>query len=546
MTDQAVVFEPPGKGEWRSLRDHFPRAVTPEYARLLPTAMYAGEARVMEDYGMPVRSLVAGMSQGHVYIAPEPLVGKASNTLPPRAALWALARLVPAFRRRTRTAAACLAGRPWLADTERWYASEQQQWVDANRALQAAAPGAMDVPSLIDHLGRARAHAAAGYERHFALHGPDMMPIGLLLARAEDWGLTPEVVLPTLTGASPVSTGRGPQLDALRAAVDAAGHLPDDLDQLRAMAGDELAAFLDQHGWRLVTGYDIDSLALAELPSLVVNLARPVPEGPAVHAADAEEALEVLMDKVSPVDRPELARLVSDARATAGLRDENGAVTAAWPAGLLRRAMLAAGRVLAEQGQLARVDHAVEVTVDELGDLLRNRSDLDASTVEARARERAARSELVPPLQLGPTLDIPLDALPVPMRTVARALFALREVTTAPVGHRPGLDGDGLGLTVYRGRACVAADPGDALARLEPGDVLVAFGTTPAYNLALSIVGAVVVEEGGLLSHAAVIARELGLTAVIGAAGAMGAIPDGALVEVDPIAGRVRVLDGAA
>ena len=62
--------------------------------------------------------------------------------------------------------------------------------------------------------------------------------------------------------------------------------------------------------------------------------------------------------------------------------------------------------------------------------------------------------------------------------------------------------------------------------------------------MALSIAGAVVVEEGGLLSHAAVIARELGLPAIIGAAGAMDAIPDGAVVEVDPVAGRVRVLAG--
>ena len=163
-----------------------------------------------------------------------------------------------------------------------------------------------------------------------------------------------------------------------------------------------------------------------------------------------------------------------------------------------------------------------------------------------RAEQRAARSELVPPLQLGPSADIPVDVLPAPMRTMSRALFALREVATAPTGARASLDGDGIGSAVVRGRARVATDPGDALDRLEPGDVLVAFGTTPAYNMVLSIVGAVVVEEGGLFSHAAVIARELGLSAVIGAAGAMAEIPDGALVEVDPVAGRVRVLAGAA
>jgi pyruvate,water dikinase len=314
------------------------------------------------------------------------------------------------------------------------------------------------------------------------------------------------------------------------------------LDEVREVAAPSLDAFLAEHGWRLVTGYDIDSLALVELPSLIANLARPAALRPDDGAASGEAALERLLAQVGDGDRPELARLVRDARLTAGLRDDNGAVTAAWPAGLLRRAMLVAGAVLADKGALRVADHAVEVTVDELVELLERRSALDAGAVEARAAERAARSELVPPLVLGPSVDIPVDALPRPMRTMARALFALREVSTASVGARPGLEGDGIGTAVYRGRACVATEPGDALDRLVPGDVLVAFGTTPAYNMVLSIAGAVVVEEGGLLSHAAVIARELGLPAVIGASGAMDQIPDGALVEVDPIIGRVRVL----
>jgi phosphohistidine swiveling domain-containing protein len=44
------------------------------------------------------------------------------------------------------------------------------------------------------------------------------------------------------------------------------------------------------------------------------------------------------------------------------------------------------------------------------------------------------------------------------------------------------------------------------------------------------------------MSHAAVLARELGIPAVIGASGAL-TIADGALVEVDPVAGVVRVID---
>jgi rifampicin phosphotransferase len=95
---------------------------------------------------------------------------------------------------------------------------------------------------------------------------------------------------------------------------------------------------------------------------------------------------------------------------------------------------------------------------------------------------------------------------------------------------------------VVRGVARLATDPEEALDALKPGDVLVVAGTTPAYNLVLSIAGAVVTADGGPMSHAAVIARELGIPAVIGARGALTEIPNGALVEVDPVAGRVRVL----
>ncbi len=539
----APTFEAPGKGEWRSLRDHFPRAITPEYTRLLSTAMNDGEATAFAAYGLPVRSIMVGLSHGHVYIAPEPLLGKPSDSMPPSAVLWMASRLVPAMRRRVKAAAAALAARPWRDEAERWFASERTTWIDANLALQAEDPDGMDGPALVDHLRRVRAHVGTAYERHFSLHGPDMVPAGMLLARCGDWGIPTDLALAALTGASPVSTGRGPELDALRAAVAASGTEPESIDDVRAVAGPELDAFLAQRGWHLVTGYDIDSLALIELPSLVANLARPRPE-PAIDHDAGDVALGILLDKVADADRAELTQLVSDARATVGVRDDNGAVTAAWPAGLLRRAMLAAGRALADRDSLATAEHALEVTVEELCDLLGGGSSLSVDAITARADERATRSTLVPPLQLGPTLDVPTGVLPAPMRTVARALMVLRDATTATVGARTGLEGEGIGGEVYRGRACVAMDPGDALDRLQPGDVLVAFGTTPAYNMALSMAGAVVVEEGGVLSHAAVIARELQLPAVIGAAGAMHDIPDGALVEVDPLAGRVRVLDG--
>jgi pyruvate,water dikinase len=74
---------------------------------------------------------------------------------------------------------------------------------------------------------------------------------------------------------------------------------------------------------------------------------------------------------------------------------------------------------------------------------------------------------------------------------------------------------------------------------MEQGDVLVVRYTTPTYNAVLTMAGALVSAEGGSMSHAAVIARELGLPAVIGAAGAMDQINDGDMITVDPIRGTV-------
>jgi phosphoenolpyruvate synthase/pyruvate phosphate dikinase len=77
---------------------------------------------------------------------------------------------------------------------------------------------------------------------------------------------------------------------------------------------------------------------------------------------------------------------------------------------------------------------------------------------------------------------------------------------------------------------------------LRPGDVLVAETTAPPWTPLFAVAVAVVTDSGGILSHSAVVAREYGLPAVVGARTATTAIPDGALVEVDGDAGTVRVV----
>jgi pyruvate,water dikinase len=93
----------------------------------------------------------------------------------------------------------------------------------------------------------------------------------------------------------------------------------------------------------------------------------------------------------------------------------------------------------------------------------------------------------------------------------------------------------------YEGRAVVVHGTGD-LGQVQAGDVLVATNTGPAFNIVLPLVGAVVTDRGGLLSHAAIVAREFGVPAVVGGSDATQVIRTGDRVRVDGETGVVTVI----
>jgi pyruvate,water dikinase len=95
---------------------------------------------------------------------------------------------------------------------------------------------------------------------------------------------------------------------------------------------------------------------------------------------------------------------------------------------------------------------------------------------------------------------------------------------------------------VARGRARVVIDPLDPRG-LAPGDVLVAPITDPSWTPLFVPAEAVVVDVGAEMSHAIIVARELGIPAVVSVTGATRSIPDGALLEVDGDNGVVKVLE---
>jgi phosphoenolpyruvate synthase/pyruvate phosphate dikinase len=91
------------------------------------------------------------------------------------------------------------------------------------------------------------------------------------------------------------------------------------------------------------------------------------------------------------------------------------------------------------------------------------------------------------------------------------------------------------------GIARVVCDPSQ-FDNFDPDDVLVCQLTDPAWAPLLQLAAAVVIDVGGVLSHGAIVARELGIPAVIGTVDGSRRIRDGCKVRVDGSTGQVTVL----
>jgi phosphoenolpyruvate synthase/pyruvate phosphate dikinase len=105
------------------------------------------------------------------------------------------------------------------------------------------------------------------------------------------------------------------------------------------------------------------------------------------------------------------------------------------------------------------------------------------------------------------------------------------------------LTGTGASPGAVEGRAVVVTDP--ARADVEPGDILVAYTTDPSWASIMFLAKALVVDIGGVLSHAAVVARELGIPCVMGTQQGTRVLRTGDLCRVDGTAGTVRILERA-
>ncbi len=552
-------FAPPGKGAWELDQTHFPRALPRINADLLPGTFCRGFAEGTKLHGLLLDYLDYRSIDGFMYSQPRVVGAPPGAKTPPKFILRLLLALHPKMRERVAISRRLQEERPWRKDYDLWEAETKPAHVRAHLALQAIDPAALDDAGLAKYIAACHEHLGRMLYWHGRLTISAFLPSGDLIAACTEWAdVPPGKVLQALRGSSPISAGDSPELRALAAALrtSQAGRAllqsNDTPEVVLTRLGNEPGAigetarrYFELFGYRVISGYDIGEPYGLEVPQILLEgIRHAAGDEKTARRAEADAAvLASVRDAIPAAHHNEFDRLLAEARTMSPLRDERVLYCDVWASGILRRALLEAGRRLVAGGRLEQPRHAVEASFEEIQSLLAGGTTPGATELAERARRRATAQA---PATLGgePGAPPPPEWLPLPLRWGQRTTFAvinsLFGVSAAKHEERR-LTGIPVSGGIYEGPARVVNDPRD-LDRIRRGDVLIARSTSPAYNMILPLLGAIVTDRGGALCHAAIVTREFGIPGVVGTREATQRIETGARVRVNGNDGTVSLL----
>jgi phosphohistidine swiveling domain-containing protein len=551
-------FTPPGPGVWERESTHLVRPMSRALEALYPQAATEGFRWAMARYGLLLETMEFAPVNRFIYICARPVgAPKSAKGPPPKLIFKLLTKLHPEVRKRIRDIGQVWKTKRWREDVARWDDEWKPAIAKENRELQSVDVRSLSDEQLAAHLQKTVDALIRAIYRHHSLNATAMLPLGDLLVHVREWtGIGASEVLPLMRGASKVSQGATEELDALAAAIraDGAWNPGDDpqaaVDALlarRDAVGDAMRRYMDVAGVRIATGYDLADVTLEEMPGLVIENIRTAVAGTNLAAADDVARREAaLRERIPAQHRQQFDELLAETRFTYRMRDERGYLNDSWSAGITRRAMLEAGRRLAANGKLHDAEHVVELTPSELTSMLRGGNDRTADQAAADARFRMSHTIHDAPLHLGgtPAGPPPADWLPPDAARAERAIaIVLAEMFAARDKQARSATVSGFAASPGQvtGVARLVLDPRD-MSRVKQGDVLITRATAPSYNALLPLLSGIVTDRGGTLSHAAVVAREYGIPAVVGTGNATELIGDGVRVRVDGATGTVEVL----
>ena len=555
-----IEFKAPGPGAWELEQTHFSKPATRYTSTLVSDPLARGFAEGTKRYGLLLDTLRMRFVNDFCYGKFVPVGAPEKATAPPpRAIFMLLTRLHPEIRRRVAAAPEVFTKKLWREDMRRWDEEIKPDSIARNRKLQNTPITTLGDAAFLAHLDEVRANAGEMVYRHHIFTVASIFPVGHFVSQVQRWTSLPSgEVLGVLKGAAPISRGVGAvPLERLRAALVAQGitgnsvrgrHAQQILDDLKSTpgVGEPLQAYLDEVAYRVVSGYDICDKFALEMPEMLVGAIFGATDK-ADRQGDFTKRRDALRAKVPEAHRVEFDQLLEEARFIHRLRDERGMYNDSCGIGLARRAMLEAGRRLADNGVLPDATLAINASHEEIIGMLKGEKQPGLDELRRRQTWRETKTVADAPAFLGaePKGPPPSEWLPKKAQANARAMdTVIREIFNVPVQKARPRSVAGLPVHpgVYEGPARIINGPED-FNRLQQGDVLITRNTGPAFNVVLPILGAIVTDRGGQLSHAAIVAREYGIPAVVGTREATTMFADGARVRVNGDTGVVELVE---
>jgi rifampicin phosphotransferase len=321
--------------------------------------------------------------------------------------------------------------------------------------------------------------------------------------------------------------GRGSTLDELRSRDAAFGRAVDE--------------FLRVHGEAGASGDHFGSITWADDPTLLIRAIGQRLLAPAVDPDVRRAGLRARADEIAaqarktlknrPHDLARFEEVLATACATGPLTEEHNYWLDRRNHANVGRAARTFGARMVRDGVIRDREEIFLLYLDEVREALREPRDL-RMLIEEREKEQAEWRRLEAPETIG-LMDAGLSAKSGP---TWHLLY--REAQNDP---SRALRGAPASAGVARGPARLVRNL-EEFAKFQRGDVLVCQSSNVSWIPLFTSAAAVVTEVGGPLSHAAVVAREFGIPAVVGTSVALSTLVDGEPLEVDGSAGIVRRL----
>ena len=547
-------FEAPGPGTWILDTTHSSGAMT-LYTSHCFEGLPRGFHESLDKYGILLDRVQPAFIHGFFFTQQVGLMGKPGDSSPPKWLLQLMFKIHPKLRSRVNAAHEAVQSRRWLQDLAEWDELKKDS-IARNTALQSIELVKLDRPGLIAHLDSCFKNAEEMVYRHHKYSVGSLMPVGRFLDVATlSTGLSAVDVAPLLKGSTAVSKGlAGEQLIAVVKAITAAGIVKKELGEQKpetalnglrenSQVNAALESYLLITGHMLIGGYCISEKTLRESPNII--MARILEAMKPANESGFDVALEhAIRAKVPEENRAEFDLCLADARSANRMRDERGIYNDIWGCGISRCAILEAGRRLFGEGLLSNAELSLDASHDELIGLLNGEFSVTDELLSQRREWRLTKSIDEVPEFLGdpPSDPPPVELLPLKIQPTIRAFgLVMGNVFDEPKEATEKISGLAVSPGIYEGTAKVILSTRD-FDRLEKGDILVTKNTSAGFNVVLPIIGALVTDRGGILSHAAIVSREFGIPGVVGTKSASQLINNGDKIRVNGDTGEVEIL----